>query len=83
MKNFENQVALVTGGTAAKEAIRGLGRVANWKENHPEQYEQVANNTPLKHFGEPEKDVAPVVIFLLSKDCQYMTGQILMDEEDV
>lgn len=94
----ENQASYA----AAKEAIRGLSRVASnewakddirinvvcplaltegvakWKENQPEQYEQVANNIPLKHFGDPENDVAPVVAFLLSKDSQYMTGQTLM-----
>ncbi|SDZ86653.1 SDR family NAD(P)-dependent oxidoreductase [Psychroflexus halocasei] len=87
---------------AAKEAIRGLSRVAanewakdnirvnivcplaltegvaQWKENQPEQYKQVASKIPLKHFGDPQKDIAPVVAFLLSKDSQYMTGQTLM-----
>ncbi|MDT0295888.1 SDR family NAD(P)-dependent oxidoreductase [Mesonia ostreae] len=94
----ENQASYA----AAKEAIRGLSRVAanewapegirvnvvcplaltegvkNWKENRPEQYKQVANNIPLSHFGDPQKDIAPVVAFLLSEDSQYMTGQTLM-----
>ncbi len=87
---------------AAKEAIRGLSRVAanewaedgirvnvlcplaltegvaKWKETHREQYEEVANQIPMSHFGDPEKDIAPVVAFLLSADSQYMTGQTLM-----
>lgn len=87
---------------AAKEAIRGLSRVAanewaqdnirvnvicpkaltdgvaQWKENHPEQYQESANKVPLKRFGDPEKDIAPVVSFLLSKDSQYITGQTIM-----
>ncbi|MGO1728710.1 MAG: SDR family NAD(P)-dependent oxidoreductase [Flavobacteriaceae bacterium] len=94
----ENQASYV----AAKEAIRGLSRVAanewatdeirvnivcplaltegvaKWKESQPKQYEQVANKIPLKHFGDPQKDIAPVVAFLLSEDSQYMTGQTLM-----
>lgn len=94
----ENQASYA----AAKEAIRGLSRVAanewapegirvnvvcplaltegvkNWKENRPEQYKQVSDNIPLKHFGDPQKDIAPVVAFLLSSDSQYMTGQTLM-----
>ena len=87
---------------AAKEAIRGLSRVAanewgkdeihvnivcplaltegvaKWKESNSEQYKQVAGQIPLNHFGDPQKDIAPVVAFLLSSDSQYMTGQTLM-----
>lgn len=87
---------------AAKEAIRGLSRVAanewaidnirvnvvcpkaltegvaNWKANHPEQYQESAEKVPLKRFGNPKTDIAPIVAFLLSDDSQYMTGQTLM-----
>lgn len=87
---------------AAKEAIRGLSRVAatewgkdnirvnvvcplaltegveKWKESSPEQYDQIAAHIPLSHFGDPKKDIAPIVAFLLSDDSQYMTGQTLM-----
>lgn len=87
---------------AAKEAIRGLSRVAanewakekirvnvicpmahtegleQWKTNHPEEYKESAGQIPLNHFGDPEKDIAPVVAFLLSDDSRYMTGQTLM-----
>lgn len=87
---------------AAKEAIRGLNRVAAnewaldnirvnivcpiamtegvaiWKENYPKQYNEVASQIPMKRFGNPQKDIAPVVAFLLSDDSRYMTGQTLM-----
>ncbi|MDY7218233.1 SDR family oxidoreductase [Denitrificimonas sp. JX-1] len=87
---------------AAKEAIRGLSRVAAnewakdnirvnvvspkaltegvaaWKARFPEQYEISANKVPLQRFGDPEKDIAPVVAFLLSEDSRYITGQTLM-----
>lgn len=87
---------------AAKEAIRGLSRVAanewaldkirvnvvspkaltagveNWKAEHPEQYEVSANQVPMGYFGDPQKDIAPIVAFLLSDDSRYMTGQTLM-----
>lgn len=87
---------------AAKEAIRGLSRVAanewaadnirvnvvspkaltkgveKWKESYPEQYRESVDKVPLKRFGNPQKDIAPIVAFLLSNDSQYMTGQTLM-----
>ncbi|WP_324751747.1 SDR family oxidoreductase [Roseovarius sp. Pro17] len=87
---------------AAKEAIRGLSRVAanewaedgirvnivcplaltegvaKWKETHRDQYDEVAEGIPLGRFGNPQKDIAPVVAFLLGEDSQYMTGQTLM-----
>ena len=87
---------------AAKEAIRGLSRVAahewaadgirvnivcplaftegvkQWKEQFPEQYGEIIEKNPMNRFGDPQKDVAPIVSFLLSADSQYMTGQTLM-----
>lgn len=87
---------------AAKEAIRGLSRVAanewaddgirvniicplaltegvaKWKEAHRDQYDEVAAKIPLGRFGDPQKDVAPVVAFLLGEDSRYMTGQTVM-----
>lgn len=87
---------------AAKEAIRGLSRVAanewalddiqvnvvsplalteglaEWKLTSPDEYKRVAEKIPMKRFGDPKKDIAPVVVFLLSEDSRYMTGQTLM-----
>ncbi|MEU3900900.1 SDR family NAD(P)-dependent oxidoreductase [Streptomyces sp. NPDC045251] len=87
---------------AAKEAIRGLSRVAAnewaqhnirvnvvcpmaltagvaaWAEARPEQYAQSAASVPLGRFGDPDRDVAPIVGFLASDDARYMTGQTVM-----
>lgn len=87
---------------AAKEAIRGLSRVAanewaedgirvnmvcpialtegvqKWKEGFPDEYEKVVSQIPLQRFGDPQKDIAPIVAFLLGEDSRYMTGQTLM-----
>ncbi|MEW2354871.1 SDR family oxidoreductase [Spirillospora sp. NPDC029432] len=52
--------------------------VAQWAEARPEQYAQSAAKVPLGRFGDPEKDVAPIVAFLASDDAQYMTGQTVM-----
>lgn len=97
-QGLEQQASYV----AAKEAIRGLSRVAanewapdnirvnvicpkalteglaTWKENFPKQYQESEDQIPLKRFGDAQKDIAPVVAFLLSEDSQYMTGQTLM-----
>lgn len=87
---------------AAKEAIRGLSRVAatewaadnirvnivspialtegvkKWKAAFPEEYEKVISQVPLGRFGDPQKDIAPIVAFLLGDDSRFMTGQTLM-----
>ncbi|MHA6803977.1 SDR family NAD(P)-dependent oxidoreductase [Salinifilum ghardaiensis] len=87
---------------AAKEAIRGISRVAArewspdgirvnlispiartpgveaWAQTHPQQHEQVLAGIPLGRMGDPEHDIAPVVVFLASDDSRYMTGQTLM-----
>ncbi|WP_320202027.1 SDR family NAD(P)-dependent oxidoreductase (plasmid) [Agrobacterium sp. rho-13.3] len=76
----------------AKEAVRALTRTAarewaadkitvnnllplalTWGEDAgvPEP------TNPLGRYGDPEHDVAPVVLFLASKDSQYMTGYSL------
>lgn len=33
-----------------------------------------APNTPLARLGSPEEDIAPVVLFLASRDAQFLTG---------
>ncbi|MEW6033714.1 MAG: glucose 1-dehydrogenase [Chloroflexota bacterium] len=33
---------------------------------------------PLGRFGDPEKDIAPVVLFLASDDANYITGQVVV-----
>lgn len=87
---------------AAKEAIRGLTRVAanewaedeiqvnvvcplamteglaEWKVASPVEYKKVEDKIPMKRFGDPRKDIAPVVVFLLSEDSRYITGQTIM-----
>ncbi|MFD4462612.1 SDR family NAD(P)-dependent oxidoreductase [Nocardia sp. NPDC058480] len=87
---------------AAKEAIRGLSRVAanewapdgirvnvvspfaategvlKWQEAFPERAAASIAKVPLGRIGDPETDIAPIVVFLASESSRYMTGQTLM-----
>nr|WP_299506872.1 SDR family NAD(P)-dependent oxidoreductase [uncultured Rhizobium sp.] len=77
----------------AKEAARALTRVAarEWGVDKitvnnvlpvADTWGAKANNipapdTPLGRFGSPEEDIAPVVLFLATKDAQFITGYSL------
>jgi NAD(P)-dependent dehydrogenase (short-subunit alcohol dehydrogenase family) len=41
-------------------------------------FDAMYKNHPLGRDGDAESDVAPVVSFLLSDDCRYLTGETLM-----
>jgi 3-oxoacyl-[acyl-carrier protein] reductase len=75
----------------AKEAVRALTRVSarEWGADKitVNNVLPVANtygsddvpapNSPLARLGSPEDDIAPVVLFLASKDAQFLTGYSL------
>lgn len=76
----------------AKEAVRALTRTAarEWAVDKitvnnvlplAETWGPEANvpppGNPLGRFGTPEDDIAPVVLFLASKDAQFLTGYSL------
>ncbi|WP_373863722.1 SDR family NAD(P)-dependent oxidoreductase [Nocardia rhamnosiphila] len=91
-----------TSYVAAKEAIRGVSRVAAnewapdgirvnvvcpfaategvnaWAAQHPEQAAAAVSKVPLARIGDPETDIAPIVVFLASEESRYMTGQTMM-----
>ena len=52
--------------------------VEAWAKAYPKMYQQVLAGIPLGRWGDPEKDIAPAVIFLASDDASYITGQTLM-----
>ncbi|MFC2001548.1 SDR family oxidoreductase [Chloroflexota bacterium] len=39
--------------------------------------EELTNRTILKRVGDPEKDIAPMFVFLASDDANYITGQVI------
>ena len=91
-----------TSYAAAKEAIRGMSRVAAnewaadgirvnvicpfaategvvaWQKAFPDRAAESVAKVPLGRIGDPETDIAPIVVFLASEDSKYMTGQTLM-----
>lgn len=48
-----------------------------WKESAPDDYAASVAHQPIKRLGDPETDIAPVVMFLVSDDAQYVTGQTI------
>lgn len=52
--------------------------VDQWRKDNPEYYNQVIQGIPLQKFGDVEKDIGPVAVFLGSKDAQFITGQTVM-----
>ena len=46
--------------------------------NDPTLEERLTAKVPLGWFGDPERDIAPPVLFLLSDAARYVTGQTLV-----
>ena len=44
------------------------------KSVDPKNAEMILERFPLKRFGDPEKDIAPLVVFLCGPASGYMTG---------
>lgn len=52
--------------------------VKAWAEAYPDMYQAALDQIPLRRWGDPENDIAPVAIFLASDDSKYITGQTFM-----
>ncbi|PPC75652.1 3-oxoacyl-ACP reductase [Pokkaliibacter plantistimulans] len=76
----------------AKEAVRALTRTAarEWASDNitvnnilpvaktwDDEVKVPAPTSPLGRYGSPEDDIAPVVLFLASKDARFLTGYTL------
>ena len=58
-------------GAASKRGNEGVERAA-------QQGRTLVFDRPIDRLGDPEDDIAPVVLFLCSDACRYLTGQTLM-----
>ncbi|MEX0381530.1 SDR family NAD(P)-dependent oxidoreductase [Leuconostoc sp. MS02] len=47
------------------------------KKNTPDIYADLLKAVPIGRFGDSEKDIAPVVLFLASDDAGFVTGQTI------
>jgi len=59
------------GPFAAAEASKALREVA------PQLFEKTDATMPMHRMGDPEDDIAPVVLFLATEDSRYVTGNTL------
>ena len=44
---------------------------------NPDNAAAIAAMNPMGRMGDPEADIAPIVVFLASEDCRYLTGNTL------
>lgn len=52
-------------------------QLEQWREEYPEAYEQNIKKIPMKRFGDAEKDIGRVCVFLASDDASYMSGETI------
>ncbi len=46
-----------------------------WKQYDPAAYEASVAPQPIKRLGDPDEDIAPAVMFLVSDDARFVTAQ--------
>ncbi len=50
----------------------------HWAAQHPKDYQQMLNVTPLGRVGDPVQDIGSAVVFLCGPGSRYITGSTLM-----
>lgn len=48
-----------------------------WKQAYPDLYEKTIQGVPLGRFGDPQKDIGRVCVFLASEEAAYITGETI------
>ena len=51
--------------------------LVKWREEYPEKYNENIKNIPMQRFGDPEKDIGRVCVFLASEDASFITGDTI------
>ncbi len=57
--------------SAETRALQGMKQAA------PEMFEELEAAVPMGRFGDPERDIGPVALFLATEDSRYVTGNTL------
>lgn len=53
-------------------------KLAAWGEENPEMFEKNIRAIPLGRYGDAERDIGRVCVFLASDDAKYVTGDTIM-----
>ena len=48
-----------------------------FRDSYPEVYERTIKDIPMQRFGDPEKDIGRLCVFLASSDAKYLTGETI------
>ena len=51
-------------------------RGMDFRDRDPERYARMMAERPIGRFGDPEADIAPIVLFLATDDAQFLTGHV-------
>jgi NAD(P)-dependent dehydrogenase (short-subunit alcohol dehydrogenase family) len=51
-------------------------RGMDFRDRDPERYARLMAERPIKRLGDPETDIAPIVLFLATDDAQFLTGHV-------
>lgn len=53
-------------------------KLAAWGQENPEMFEKNIKSIPLGRYGDAERDIGRVCVFLGSEDAKYVTGDTIM-----
>ncbi len=52
-------------------------KLAQWGKENPEMFRKNLDEIPLGRYGDAQKDIGKVCVFLASYDAKYVTGDTL------